>query len=104
MADAMVTARMPQSKKDAGNKILRELGLNASLAVNELYDYILETHTWPLAAKKTNEINALQLADALAFVDNIARVPKDSFIDIDYDQAKRQRLIEKGRATESDFR
>jgi antitoxin component of RelBE/YafQ-DinJ toxin-antitoxin module len=103
MADAMVTARMPQSKKDAGNKILRELGLNASLAVNELYDCILETHTWPLAAQKKSEIDTTQLANALAFVDSIARVPKDSFIDIDYDQAKRQRLIGKGRATESDF-
>jgi antitoxin component of RelBE/YafQ-DinJ toxin-antitoxin module len=103
MTDAMVTARMPQSKKDAGNLVLRKLGLNASQAVNELYDYLLETHTWPLATQKKSEINAAQLTDALAFVDSIARVPKDSFIDLDYDQAKKQRLIEKGRATESDF-
>ena len=42
MADAMVTARMSQEKKDEGNRVLAQLGVNASQAVNRLYDYVLE--------------------------------------------------------------
>ena len=40
MADAMVTARMSSEKKEAGNRILEQMGTNASQAVNRLYDYV----------------------------------------------------------------
>ena len=36
MADAMVTARMSQEKKEAGNRVLEQLGTNASQVVNRL--------------------------------------------------------------------
>ena len=42
MTYAMVTARMTQEKKEAGNRILERLGTNPSQAVNRLYDYLLE--------------------------------------------------------------
>ena len=42
MADAMVTARMSSEKKEAGNRILEQMGTNASQAVNRLYDYVIE--------------------------------------------------------------
>ena len=103
MADAMVTARMSQSKKDAGNQVLCELGLSASQAINELYDCLLETHAWPLEPKKKSPIAAEALAQALAYIDSIARVCPDEYIDMDYHEAKRHRLIEKGYAVESDF-
>ena len=47
MADAMVTARMSQEKKEAGNRMLEQLGTNASQAVNRLYDYVLEKKELP---------------------------------------------------------
>ena len=47
MADAMVTARMSQEKKEAGNRVLEQLGTNASQAVNRLYDYVLEKRQLP---------------------------------------------------------
>ena len=47
MADAMVTARMSQEKKEAGNRMLEQLGTNASQAVNRLYDYVLENKKLP---------------------------------------------------------
>ena len=104
MTDAMVTARMPLSKKKAGNEILHELGYSASQAINELYDRLLETRSWPLASKGTGPVDAASLAEALSFVDSIARVSPDDFIDMDFDEAKRRRLIAKGRATEAELR
>lgn len=47
MSDAMVTARMSSTKKEAGNKILEKIGTNASQAVNDLYDYVLENGVLP---------------------------------------------------------
>jgi len=38
MDDAMVTGRMSAEKKAAGSKVLAKAGLNASQAVNLLYD------------------------------------------------------------------
>ncbi len=38
MDDAMVTGRMPAEKKAAGSKVLAKAGLNASQAINLLYD------------------------------------------------------------------
>ena len=103
MADAMVTARMPQSKKDAGNEALRKIGYTASQAINELYDAVIETRSWPLSRQKMGEVDAGRLAEALAFIDGIARVDAADFQDMSSDEAKRRRLIAKGRATEEDF-
>ncbi len=103
MADAMVTARMPQSKKEAGNAVLRKLGYTASQAINELYDRVLETQSWPLARTEMGAVDSQRLAEALSFVDGIARVDAGDYVDFDFDEAKRKRLIAKGRATEADF-
>ena len=51
MADAMVTARMSQEKKEAGNRVLEQLGTNASQVVNRLYDYVLAVSYTHLIAK-----------------------------------------------------
>ena len=37
MADAMVTGRMSQAKKQAGGRVLQSLGLSASQENNQLY-------------------------------------------------------------------
>ncbi|HAM15747.1 MAG TPA: RelB/DinJ family addiction module antitoxin [Eggerthellaceae bacterium] len=103
MTDAMVTARMPQSKKDAGNEILRELGYSASRAINELYDSVIETRSWPLSQSEMETVEPSRLAEALSFVDSMARVDASEYASFGYDEAKRRRLIEKGRAAEADF-
>lgn len=38
----MVTGRMTPQKKEAGNVILKRAGLNASQAINRLYDRLVE--------------------------------------------------------------
>lgn len=104
MADAMVTARMSQSKKEAGNEVLRKLGYTASQAINELYDRVLETQSWPLQPAKMGAVDSQRLSEALSFIDGIARVGADDFADLSIDEAKRRRLIAKGRASEEDFK
>ena len=42
MDDAMVTGRMSAAKKEAGAKVLAKEGLNASQAINLLYDKLEE--------------------------------------------------------------
>ena len=103
MRDAMVTARMPRHKKEAGNRILRELGYSASQAINELYDRILETGKWPLVPARAQQVDSAQLTEALAQVDALARVSPDEFVDMDMQEARRARLLAKGRAQEGDF-
>lgn len=71
MDDAMVTGRMSAEKKAAGNRVLERQGLNASQAVNLLYDQLVETqdtsfledarpsmHQWKLAAEYVDSISA----------------------------------------------
>ena len=69
MEDAMVTGRMSAEKKAAGSKVLARAGLNASQAVNLLYDRLEEeqsadflTHRKP---EKREWESAAKLIDAL---------------------------------------
>lgn len=41
MSDAMVTGRMSLQKKNAGGRVLKKLGVSASQAINQLYDYFV---------------------------------------------------------------
>lgn len=42
MESAMVTGRMSPQKKEAGNAVLKRAGLNASQAINRVYDRLIE--------------------------------------------------------------
>lgn len=43
----LVSARVPQAKKDASKGILASLGANTSDLINSAFDYLLEKHTLP---------------------------------------------------------
>jgi antitoxin component of RelBE/YafQ-DinJ toxin-antitoxin module len=104
MDTAMVTARMSRSKKDAGNRILADMGYTASKAINELYDHVLETGSLPFAkARPTTPPDSARLRQALAFVDSIAIIEPSAFDLQDRDELKKAKLIAKGRASEEDF-
>ena len=98
MADAMVTARMSQEKKDEGNRVLAQLGVNASQAVNRLYDYVLERRELPFPEmderrKYTDE----EIARAMEWVDGLSQKRTTGrFSDMTVKEAKRERLIAKG--------
>ena len=70
MDDAMVTGRMSAEKKAAGNRVLEKRGLNASQAVNLLYDRLTEEQNAEfLEAEAPSELQwklASELVDSLA--------------------------------------
>lgn len=93
MSDGMVTARMTQAKKREGARVLQELGLSASQAINQFYDYLIAHKSTPFseAAPKPNH---LVLADALEYVRSIPRASR--FSTMTDEEIERERLISKG--------
>ena len=76
MADAMVTARMSQEKKEAGNRVLEQLGTNASQVVNRLYDYVLENKKLPFPEEQgRRKYTPRRLPGWTAFLERIASPP-----------------------------
>ena len=98
MADAMVTARMSQEKKEAGNRVLEQLGTNASQVVNRLYDYVLENKKLPFPEEQGRR---KYTQEEIAWVDSIPR--KDRFSTMTDDEIRRERLVSRGLATSKDF-
>ena len=95
MADAMVTARMSQEKKEAGNRILEQMGTNASQAVNRLYDYVLEKQQLPFPEQHERRKHTQEeIAQAIAWVDSIPR--QDRFSTMTDDELRRERLASRG--------
>ena len=73
--DAMVTARMSAGKKDLGAAVLKELGVSASEAINQLYDCLISERRlpWDGTASDRADRNSV-LARAIAQVDAIPRI------------------------------
>lgn len=96
MADVMVTARMTQAKKREGNHVLEELGLTASQAINQLYDYLISQRQTPFERERETEPGATRAAleQALEFVQEIPRTSRLSVMTDD--EIKRERLVAKG--------
>lgn len=101
--DAMVTARMPQRKKEEGNKILAELGTNPSQLINEIYDYLLAHRELPLQKKENKSFDREKLLEGIALLKNIQASVPERFRTMTNDEIRQERLISRGLATESDF-
>lgn len=85
---------MSQAKKQAGSRVLQSLGMSASQAINELYDYLIAQRAMPFTkADDAPTVNG-KLEDALRFVRSIPR--KNSFSDMNDEQIKRAKLASKG--------
>lgn len=100
--DTMVTARMPQGKKEAGNSILRDLGTNPSQFINDIYDYVIQNRRLPLDSAPIAH-SKLEIQEALAFVESIPLRTAGRFDSMDDEMIRQERLIAKGHAVESDF-
>lgn len=70
MDDVMVTSRMSAEKKEAGAKVLAKAGLNASQAINLLYDKLEEEQSAEFLMHREPEPqeweSAVKLIDAIA--------------------------------------
>lgn len=71
MADAMVTARMSPEKKEAGNRVLEQLGTNASQAVNRLYDYVIEKKELPFPEEGRPAYTREDIERAIEWADGV---------------------------------
>lgn len=82
MADVMVTARMAAEKKTAGSQVLKDAGMTASQAVNQLYDYLVEFGHLPPELTGTHEhantSRQGRYAAAVAHIDAIPHVELDA--------------------------
>ena len=98
MADAMVTARMPQAKKDAGNRVLEQLGSNASRFINSAYDYLIQHGMSPFAEETAQApgLSAERLAEALAQIEAMSLPPDNRFRTMTDDDIRRERLARQG--------
>lgn len=93
MSDGMVTARMSQAKKHEGGRVLQELGLSASQAINQFYDYLIAHKSTPFDEAAADEARPT-LAQALAYVQSIPRTSR--FSTMTDEEIKRERLVSKG--------
>jgi len=78
MEYAMVTARMSQGKKESGNAILEQLGTNASSAINQFYDYIIERKTLPFDVREP--LTPDEIKRRVELVDGIPLESSDRFL------------------------
>ena len=90
MADGMVTGRMAAAKKEAGNRVLEELGLNASQAINQMYDFLIKERTLPFVTQDEVKLDAERVKEARAFVRSIPR--KNAFYALTDDEIKRAKM------------
>lgn len=97
MDDAMVTARMSASKKQRAANILSRNNLNASQAINLMYDRIIEdgqasflrSDGAPLASPEKWEV-------ASRFVDTLSTPFHSHFDDMTKSEIRQERLHAKG--------
>ncbi|MDR2957203.1 MAG: type II toxin-antitoxin system RelB/DinJ family antitoxin [Coriobacteriales bacterium] len=100
--DAMVTARMPQGKKEIGNSVLHSLGTTPSQLINEVYDYVIRNRQLPVLSSSIN-VGKHNIKEALVFIDSIPLPADKEFSLMNEDQIKQERLIARGLAIEDDF-
>ncbi|MDR0514061.1 MAG: type II toxin-antitoxin system RelB/DinJ family antitoxin [Coriobacteriaceae bacterium] len=88
--DAMVTARMPQAKKEIGNAVLERLGMNVSSAINLFYDHLIENGSLPFDEKPL--LTPEEVIARIALVDSISLETDNRFSHMDDASIRRDRL------------
>ena len=97
MNDAMVTARMPQAKKDAGGRMLNQLGSSASQFINSAYDYLIQHGSSPFEAHEEScTPTAERIAQALTEVEGMCLPESNRFATMSDDEIRRERLSRNG--------
>lgn len=97
MSYAMVTGRMNPVKKEKGSKILKRAGLNASQAVNLMYDRLIEEgDAGFLLSSEDAEKTSRKWEDATRFVDSLPRKRDSRFHVMTKSEIKMERLNARG--------
>ncbi|MCL2632531.1 MAG: hypothetical protein FWD45_05555 [Coriobacteriia bacterium] len=86
-------------KKEAGNKVLSELGTNQSQFINDVYNYVIKNQELPsLPNQPTSPKRNLQAA--IEFIDSIP-MPVNWFSVMTDDEIRHERFLAKGFISES---
>lgn len=81
MGEAMVTGRMSDQKKQAGNRILARENLKPSQAINLMYQRLIEEKNAQFLQKKESiSLDPVRVKEALAFLDKL-HVPQSHMFD-----------------------
>lgn len=96
MADVMVTGRMPERKKQQGLRVLKRRGLNASQAVNLLFDRLIEEGNADFLLQDDDASANERWTSAAHFVDGLSRKRSTRFDDMTKTEIKLDRLSAKG--------
>ncbi len=96
MAQAMVTGRMVDEKKRRANLILEREGLNASQAINLMYDRIIEDGNAEFLVPGEREVDLDAWKRAAEFVDSLSEKRVSRFDDMTKAQIRMDRLAKRG--------
>lgn len=96
VTDAMVTGRMPERKKQQGLRVLKRDGMNASQAVNLLFDRLIEEGSADFLLQDGDTSAGERWASAAHFVDSLSRKRSTRFDDMTKAEIKLDRLAAKG--------
>lgn len=96
MPDAMVTGRMSEQKKQRGMRALQRSGLNASQAVNLLFDRLIEEGSADFLLQDSCASADERWASAARFVDSLSCKRVTRFDDMTKAEIKLDRLAAKG--------
>lgn len=92
MADAMVTGRMTPAKKEAGNRVLASFGMNASQAINKLYDQLIEQGRLPFDTQQKPSYDEAQIQEAQEYAQSLAIPNAERFSRMTDAEIKRDRM------------
>ena len=76
MESTLVSARMPQAKKDSATEILRSMGSSTSELINSAFDYLIDTRELPRASSASS--------GALRDAEGFRRFVSASTFDVDW--------------------
>lgn len=96
MGDTMVTGRMSEQKKLRGMRVLKREGLNASQAVNLMFDRLIEGGSADFLVGDVGTCGTNRWNDAISFVDGLSQARVTRFDTMSKAEIKRERLATKG--------
>lgn len=96
MGDSMVTGRMDEQKKLDGNRILKRAGLNASQAINLMYDRVLADGNADFLVIGETQLAPGPWGDAADFVDSLSKEHSSRFDGMTKAQIRSDRLRNRG--------
>ena len=96
MDEAMVTSRMPASKKERAARILQRSGLNASKAINLLYDRIIEDGDASFLIGSNAHRDADTWENAARFIDGLSERRESRLHAMSKTEIKQDRLRQRG--------